>query len=114
MKVTALTAAFTGTQRHTQPQGSSAGQETRRSFEEFLLALEAAATPKEDMETALKRALKRMEVLVGEEMAKSVVNEDGTINLARYAQVINTATRPYGAADRSSYANMPQVVNLVA
>lgn len=114
MQVTAISAAFTGSQKKTQTNPYNGDKPSQHSFEEFLLIPNAPDVTEDEINATLKRAMQRMEVLVGSEMAESVVNADGTINLARYAQVMGAATRPYGATNRNSYASTPQVVDLVA
>lgn len=114
MQVSAISAAFTGLQRKNQANAYDGEKSNRRSFEEFLLVPDVSSNGQEEIDAALERAMQRMKVLVGTEMAESVVNEDGTINLARYAQIMSSVTRPYGMTDRPSSANIPQVVNLVA
>jgi hypothetical protein len=114
MLVTGINAAFTGTGRQPQTNALGGDKSSKRSFEDFLAATDSTSVSQEDLDEALERAMRRMEALVGSEVAESVVNEDGTINLARFAQVMGANTRPYGTTDRPSLANAPQVVDMVA
>lgn len=115
MQVSAITAAFTGSQRQT-PTSEYFGQQKRpqKEFEEFLFSSETRNVSNEDVDSALERALDRVELLVGSELAQSVVNDDGSINITRFTQVMNSTEQPYGTNSRATPANTPQMVNLIA
>lgn len=115
MQVSAITAAFTGSQRQS-PTSEYLGQRQpeQKDFEEFLFSSDIPNISNEDVDAALERALDRVELLVGPELADSVVNDDGSINITRFAQVMASAEQPYGTNSRATLANTPQMVNLTA
>lgn len=113
MQVNALTSAYAGSQRHAQPDWSGKAP-AKKSFEDFLFPSGTPEASEAEIDAALDRALMRMEPLVGRDVAESVVNEDGSINITRFTQVMNAATAPYGAMPRSFYAATPQVVDMIA
>jgi len=116
MQVTGITAAYTGTQAQ---RDFTAGLFTRQEseeqpdFESYLLNDTPAIATDEALNEAVERAVARLEILVGKELAEDVVNQDGSINLAQLAQLMSAANTPYGATDRVTFANTPQVVNLI-
>lgn len=117
MQVTGITAAFTGT----QPQQSFTSRLYGRSqsaeqpsFESYLYSQDTEILTNEQMSDAMERAIDRLTALVGQELAEDVVNEDGSVNLAQLARLMAAAEEPYGATDTVTFANTPQVVNLIA
>lgn len=114
MQVNALTSAYTGSQRQTQPDLYGRQAAAKKSFDDFLAQPEIPNISDEEIDAAIDRALTRMEPLIGREVAERVVNEDGSINTARYTQAMNAAAAPYGAMPRANSANTPQVVDMVA
>lgn len=117
MQVTALTSTYTGSQRQ-QNDLLFSDNGKKRNFEDYLFSPSKAGaamepTP-EEMDAALERTIARMEILLGAEVAESVVTENGSVDLVRLAQVMNAAERPYTNSSQNTYVNAPQMVNLIA
>lgn len=119
MQVNALNAAYTGSQRQSSDLLFRHHEDRKRDFEEFLPPPSnkgAAMLPsQEELEAALRRTIARMEVLLGPEIAESLVTENGTVDVVRLAQVMNASERPYYAnSGQAADVNAPQMVNLIA
>lgn len=114
MQVNALTASYTGSQRQTQPEGYYEPKAAKKSFEDFLFSSDIPNVSDEEMEAALERAMARMELLMGAEVAETLINADGSINPARVAQAMSAADTPYSVSNRTTFTNAPQVVSLIA
>lgn len=117
MQVSAINAAYSGTQRQMQHDASGHKEAKVLSFEEHLAATRnrgaAMELTDEEIELALQRAMSRMELLLGQEQAEEIVNDDGSINIVRLTQIMNADTS-YGNGNRTTLVNAPQVVNLIA
>lgn len=117
MQVTAINSAYTGAQRHT-PGNLYHKRETAGSFEEVLAGTQSRGAAMEltddEIRAAMDRALMRLETLLGEEVAESVVNEDGSINMARFTQVMNAAEKPYANSNQSTFVYAPQLLDMIA
>lgn len=117
MQVTAISSAYTGAQKQMQnnlANGKHAGGST---FDDILKSVSGGAAMKmteEEIEQALERAMARMEILLGSEVAESIINDDGSVNIVRFTQVMNAAERPYANGNRATAANAPQVVDMIA
>lgn len=117
MQVTAITSTFTGSQRQAMNNPYGERGTEQQAFTDFLAGAERPALPAVDeamIEQAVERTMARMEVLLGAQVAETVVNDDGSVNLARLAQVMSAAETPYANSSQPSFGNAPQMLNLIA
>jgi len=118
MQVSAITSAYTGSQRQTQNQLFGGKNSESRNFEDYLFSPSNAVAAMEmsdaELDAAIERAMTRIETLVGEDVAEDIINDDGSINLTRFAQVMSAADTPYTNGNQATFVNAPQMVNLIA
>lgn len=118
MQVSAITSAYTGSQRQTQNQLFGGKNPEGKNFEDYLYPPSNSGAAMEmsdaELDAAIERAMTRIETLVGEDVAEDIINDNGSINLARFAQVMSATDSPYTNGNPATFVNAPQMVNLIA